>query len=63
MQTHFKNQLIQRDFLIDKNKTSNFFKSNLIFSCLIIRNDSWEADVQTQTLKVSLWVALPTLVG
>lgn len=63
MQTHFKNQLIQRDFLIDKNKTSNFFKSNLIFSCLIIRNDSWEADVQTQTLKASLWVALPTLVG
>lgn len=63
MQTHFKNQLIQRDFLIDKNKTSNIFKSNLIFSCLIIRNDSWEADIQSQTLKVSLWVALPTLVG
>ena len=63
MQTHFKNQLIQRDFLIDKNKTSNIFKSNLIFSCLIIRNDSWEADIQSQMLKVSLWVALPTLVG
>lgn len=63
MQTHFKNQLIQRDFLIDKNKTSNIFKSNLIFSCLIIRSDSWEADIQTHMLKVSLWVALPTLVG